>query len=195
MSKELNITELEGAVLGVIAVKGPCTPYVVRKEFQQSPTPFWSSSKSTIYPLIERLNKQKLVEVTSSAKNGRGGKLYKLTAKGDKVLRDWLYQPKSSQIFGTPPDPLRSRIGFLPLLTPEKRKSFLDMVRIGLEDQLKAAIEVSTEIDRSNFFDYLPNRGTILAAQARLDWIREIYEILEKHEFGETSRSKNYKNP
>jgi DNA-binding PadR family transcriptional regulator len=182
MSKERNITEIEGCVLGLIGIKGPCTPYLVRKIFQQSPTPFWSGSAGTIYPLVERLTRRKLISETSQPNDIRGSKLYILTDKGKKALKQWLNQPTSPTVFGTPPDPLRHRIGFLGFLTPQERKSFLEEVRAKLEEHLKDAIKVSEECNSSNYFNVLSTRGGVFAAQARLDWIVEISEILEKQE-------------
>src|SRR5215213_1664827 len=166
MPKKRNITELEGCVLGLIGIKGPCTPYVVRKEFQQSPTPFWSGSAGAIYPLIERLSRQKLIDEISSTDDARRSKRYILTKEGKKILKQWLHQPASSIVTGTPPDPLRNRIEFLGFLTPQKRKSFLAEVRTGLEEHLKDVIKDSEECDRSNYFDYLSIRGVVLAARA-----------------------------
>ena len=180
MSKERNITEIEGGVLAIIGIKGPCTPYLVRKEFQQSPTPFWSGSAGTIYPLIERLTRGKLISETSQPNDIRGSKLYILTDEGKKALKQWLNQPTSPTVFGTPPDPLRSRIEFLGFLTPQERKSFLAEVRTELEKHLKDVIKNSEECDPSNYFYELSTRGSVFAAQARLDWIVEISEILEK---------------
>ncbi|HEX8736795.1 MAG TPA: PadR family transcriptional regulator [Pyrinomonadaceae bacterium] len=183
MPKKRNITELEGCVLGLIGLKGPCTPYVVRKEFQQSPTPFWSGSAGAIYPLIERLTRQKLIDESSSTDDARGSKLYTLTAEGEKVLKQWLHQPAAPIVIGTPPDPLRNRIEFLAFLTPRQRKSLLAQVKAGLEEHLKDVIRYSQECDQSNYFDYLSLRGAVLAARARLDWIVEITEILEKQKW------------
>lgn len=180
MPEERKITELEGTVLGLIGVKGPCTPYVVRKEFQQSTTPFWNGSTGTIYPLIERLSRQKLIEDVASITDGRGSKLYALTAKGKDILKKWLYQPTASPIIGTPPDPLRNRIEFLGFLTPEQRKTFLKEVKAGLEVQLQNVIKESKEHDQSDYFEYLSIQGGVIAARARLEWIVEISEILDK---------------
>lgn len=180
VSKERNITELEASVLGVIRVKGPCTPYAVRKEFQKSPTPFWSASTGAIYPLIRRLTQQGLISEGSSTNDRRGGKLYVLTRDGKDVLEDWLYQSLTPLVIGTPPDPLRNRVLFLGFLPPKRRKSFLAGVRAGLEKQLKAVIRASEEFDQSNYYDYLSMRGAVLAARARLEWIKEISDIIER---------------
>jgi DNA-binding PadR family transcriptional regulator len=180
MSKERNITELEGCVLGVIGIKGPCTPYFVRKEFQQSPTPFWSGSAGAIYPLIRRLVSQELIKESSTTNDARGSKLYTLTTEGERILKQWLNQPTSPIVIGTPPDPLRNRIEFLGFLALQKRKSYLAKVRASLEEHLAVVVKDSEECDRSNYFDYLSSRGTVLAMQARLKWIIEITETLDK---------------
>ena len=180
MHKERGITELEGCVLGIIGIKGPCTPYAVRKEFQQSPTPFWSGSAGAIYPLIGRLVRRELIKEASTTNDARGSKLYILTVKGGETLKLWLNQPTSPIVFGNPPDPLRNRIEFLGFLTPQKRKSFLAKVRATLEEHLAVMVKDSEECDRSNYFDYLSSRGAVLAMQARLKWIVEITEILDK---------------
>lgn len=180
MSKERNVTELEGCVLGIIGNKGPCTPYVVRKEFQQSTTAFWSGSAGAIYPLIARLVSQELIKEASPADDARGSKFYILTADGKKILRQWLYQPTSPTVFGTPPDPLRNRIEFLGFLPAQKRESFLAKVKATVEEHLAVVIRESEECDQSNYFDYLSTRGTVLAMRAKLEWIAEITEILDK---------------
>jgi DNA-binding PadR family transcriptional regulator len=185
MSRERKLTELEACVLGLIKVKGPCTPYVVRKEFEKSPTPHWSGSTGAIYPLFRRLKAQHLIKEKSSTNDNRGGKLYVITGEGDKALEDWLYQALTAQIIGTPPDPLRNRVLFLGLLSDEKRKEFLFQVKEELEAQLKNVITAREDFDQKNFFDYLQMSGTVFAAQARLDWIVKITEILEKQKTGE----------
>src|SRR5687767_266358 len=124
MSMERDLNELEGIVLGLIGVKGPCTPYLVRKDFQKSPSPFWSGSAGTIYPLIERLARQKLIKHVSTRDDKRGGNLYVLTKSGEKALKDWLYEPGSQIVIGIPPDPLRNRIEFLAFLAPKLRRTF-----------------------------------------------------------------------
>ena len=44
--------------MALIAENGPATPYAVRKDFLDSPTPQWSGSAGTIYPLVARMQKK-----------------------------------------------------------------------------------------------------------------------------------------
>lgn len=175
-----NLNELEGTVLGLIGVKGPCTPYVVRKDFQKSSSLFWSGSAGTIYPLIERLARQKLIKHVSTKDDKRGGNLYVLTKAGEKALKDWLYQPDSPVVTGIPPDPLRNRIGILAFLAPKLRKSFVEKVMLELEDQLKLFVGKCEELRKSDLFEYLSFRGAVLNVEARLDWLREVAKALDK---------------
>jgi DNA-binding PadR family transcriptional regulator len=179
MAKARKVTELEGCVLAVIGTKGPCTPYAVRREFLQSPTPFWSGSAGAIYPLVSRLADQGLIDGTPQRTDSRRSKHYSLTAAGEEVLENWLDQPAASIVIGTPPDPLRNRIEFLVFLPPQTRKRFLNEVRHELEMQIEALAADIEEYDRSNHFEYLAIRGLAFAAKARLDWIVEVTGLLD----------------
>src|SRR5215470_17811250 len=74
------LTELEGCVLGMIALRGPCTPYAVRREFQESPSQYWSASAGAVYPLVVRMLRRRLVHAQRKPEEGRGAILYSLTA-------------------------------------------------------------------------------------------------------------------
>lgn len=178
-----KLTELEGTVLGLIGVKGPCTPYAIRKEFKKSPSLFWSGSAGTIYPIIERLEQQKLINYISTKNDLRGGKLYVLTKIGEKILKEWYYQPKSALVTETPPDPLRNRIELLSFLPSQIRKEFLQNVMSELENQLAIYIRDCENSQRTDFFEYISSRGCVLHAEARLKWIREIITIIDTEDY------------
>src|SRR5262245_25540240 len=119
-----KLTELEGTTLGIIGVRGACTPYAVRREFLVSPSPYWSGSAGAIYPLIARLEKRGLIRVADRTADQRSGKLYCLTASGRRTLRNWMGTPLPPEVTGVPPDPLRNRIEYFALLTREEQKAF-----------------------------------------------------------------------
>jgi DNA-binding PadR family transcriptional regulator len=166
-----SLTELEGAVLGMIRVMGPCTPYAIRREFRSSTTPYWSASAGAIYPLVERLTRRRLLRAVRATGDGRGGTLYALTAAGERALRRWLGPPLPTTVVGTPPDPLRTRVNFLGALTPAERLAFLTEAAEKLARQLEmvgAAVGATKDP-----FDRLALRGSYLAMEARLAWVRE----------------------
>ena len=170
------LTELEGAVLGTIRVRGPCTPYAVRREFRSSLTPYWSASAGAIYPVVARLVRRRLIRAARPTPDARGGTLYAVTAAGDRALRRWLGPPFSPLTVGTPPDQVRTRVGFLGLLPPAECAAFLTEAAAGLRGQLAALAEV-VEMEPEPF-ERLALRGSYLAAEARLAWVREVAAAL-----------------
>ena len=52
------LTELEGAVLSVLARRQPLSAYGIRKEFEAAVTRSWSASAGSVYPLVKRLTKR-----------------------------------------------------------------------------------------------------------------------------------------
>src|SRR6202043_3567062 len=87
------LSEIEACVLGLISADGPSTPYAIRKVFLQSPSPQWSGSAGTIYPLIERLLQRKLIRSKLCLTGKRGGQRISVTASGSRVLKQWLSVP------------------------------------------------------------------------------------------------------
>jgi DNA-binding PadR family transcriptional regulator len=171
MAGSRALTELEGAVLGTIKQKGPCTPYAVRREFRSSLTPYWSGSAGAIYPVVARLARRRLIRPTRLTGDGRGGVLYVVTAAGERALRRWLGPPFSPLTAGAPPDPIRTRIGFLGLLSPAERVTFLTEAADAIAGQLAGL--AATETAERDPFERLALRGSYLAMAARLAWVRE----------------------
>lgn len=174
-----RLTELEGCVLGLIRQRGPCTPYAIRREFLASLTPHWSGSAGAIYPLIERLSRRRLLRAVGPTGDGRGGRLYALTASGRRAFLHWLSPPFSELTLGVPPDPVRSRVGFLGLLPPPARLAFLNEVLEQFRRAL-AKLEANLAREATDPFERLAVRGSYLALQARLTWVQEVIEALPK---------------
>jgi DNA-binding PadR family transcriptional regulator len=173
MAEKKRLTELEGGVLALIRLRGPCTPYVIRKEFLASTTPYWSGSAGAIYPLFRRLCQRRLIRTTRSTGDGRNGRLYSLTPAGTGALNRWLQPPLSPMVIGSPPDPIRTRVGFFGLLSPKSRRAFVRAAKLGLKEQLKR-LAAELKASRSDPFDRLAQHGRYLAMQARLEWVNEI---------------------
>src|SRR5262249_43714202 len=127
-----NLSELEGCVLGFIWKHGPTTAYAVRKEMLDSPSSHWSGSAGAIYPLLERLQKQRLVAAKAGARGERSHTLYQLTEAGNKALLAWLAPTLGPDIISVAPDPLRTRMYFLRALSPARRRAFLKEARAKL---------------------------------------------------------------
>src|SRR5262245_16984401 len=134
-----SLTELEGTVLGVIWARQPCTPYRVRREFLDSPSPYWSGSAGAIYPLIERLEAARLISGTERATGARIGREYQVTAAGRRTLRRWVGPPVDDVVIGVPPDPLRARVAFMNILPATEQRTMLHEIETRMRKQLARA--------------------------------------------------------
>jgi len=123
---ERPLTDLEGAVLAVIARRGEATAYQVAKEFERSPSEYWSGSAGAVYPLVERLQKQGYVQGQAGAQGKRARTSYRLTEAGTVVLRAWMFDSERAAGMGF--DPLRTRMVYLTGAPAEERLAFLAQV-------------------------------------------------------------------
>lgn len=175
----MDRTDLEQAVLGVVWRDGPCTPYQVRKQFLESPSPNWSGSAGTIYPLMRRLEAMGLLRSRDADRDRRGTKLYRVTAAGRRALKDWLRPPLPISSILPGVDLIRTRLLFLELLSADERRTFLDAVGRQLDE---AAAEVGA-LEREarahgDTLEALATRGGLLVARARQRWFREVRAAL-----------------
>ena len=157
----MALTDLEGASLAAIAMRGQATSYAIAKFFAESPSEFWSGSAGAVYPLITRLAGRGLLTATSTATGRRAQKLYALTAKGRAEMEAWLLDAERAAGLGF--DPLRTRLTYLELVTPDRRRAFLEEVRA-----------LTVKIAKAPVFPGLPAAQKIHASwlKARASWLR-----------------------
>ena len=173
-----KLSELEGAVLGLIARIQPVTPYQLRKVFAISPNPHWSASAGSIYPLIKRLEEARLVSGVEHATGERVAQKYSITQTGRKRLRTWILSGDHVKVVGLP-DLMRLRVGMLPALTPEEQREFLTSMEQKLMEVLTAIREDIVRKQREGDpLNLLLTRGALLQTEARLNWIREVQSTL-----------------
>jgi DNA-binding PadR family transcriptional regulator len=87
----LSITEY--AVLG-LASDGEQSGYDMDRRAQRTIGFFWRPAKSKIYEALPRLERLGLVESRLVRQSGRPDKtLYRLTGRGDELLRAWVAEP------------------------------------------------------------------------------------------------------
>ncbi len=170
-----RLSELEGAVLGAISVLEPCTAYAVRQTFLRSPSTRWSGSAGAIYPLVRRLERRGLLSSKPHATGRRQGRHYELTNEGRGALTAWIGPPFSEEVSSIPPDPLRTRLSFLAVLSSDRRDAFLSRAEEEIRAQANSADrECRRNLRAGRAPDYLISRGALLVAKARLKWIREV---------------------
>ena len=76
-------------VLGILGL-GPRTGYDIKKLTDVSTRFFWGASYGQIYPELRRLERSGLVRADDDPHGGRRRRVYRLTADGERALRDWL---------------------------------------------------------------------------------------------------------
>jgi DNA-binding PadR family transcriptional regulator len=178
MAPRRPLTELEGTVLGVVWARQPCTPYRVRREFLDSPSPYWSGSAGAIYPLIERLEAAGLISGTERATGARVGREYRVTAAGRRALRRWVGPPLDDVVIGVPPDPLRARIAFMNILPAAEQQAMLREIETRMRGQLARARRSLAAGDPGGHTFDLMARGAVAMLQTRVEWIASVRRAL-----------------
>ena len=176
-----TLTDLEGCVLGLIHVLGPCTAYSVRREFLDSPSPYWSGSAGAIYPVLERLRRRALIRSQARATGRRKHHLQSLTPAGLAALRLWLRPPLSDAVVGVPSDPLRTRLQFLGALSPAERATFIaEAARRMTIHRQAVERDLARRRLEGDAYGLLVARGARAALRARQAWIGEVARALRE---------------
>jgi DNA-binding PadR family transcriptional regulator len=174
-----RLSEIEACVLALVSVDGPATPYAIRKVFLNSPSPQWSGSAGTIYPLIDRLLRERLIRSKLCLTGKRRGHQISLTPAGSRTLSLWFSLPIPDWVVGVPPDPLRTRIRFLSAVSANQRRAFLQNARQRTQAQLRV-VEADCERKRAKGgLPYLMARGALLSMQSRCAFLREVADALD----------------
>lgn len=79
-------------VLGMIALRGPSTPYDLKRAIGRSIGYFWSFPHAQLYSESKRLGEAGLLDLREE-QHGRRRKLYTITEDGRAALREWLAEP------------------------------------------------------------------------------------------------------
>lgn len=161
------LSEFEGCVLGHLTRHGPATAYSVRLAFLVSPSSHWSGSAGAVYPLLERLEKRRLVSSRKAPRGGRMAWRYAITSAGRARFLAWLRPPFGPDVAGVPPDPLRTRVHFLGVLSRAQR---VQMLADALAS-VRAELALLQPGDGDDADDRRALRGAVLATEARIEWL------------------------
>jgi len=170
-----ELTELEAAVLGYLWRAGPCTAYAVRREFLDSPSPWWSGSAGAVYPLLARLRRAGLVRSSAVRADRRRSRLLELTPAGRRRLEAWLGPPLPDWVVGVPMDPLRTRLGLMAVLPAAGRARLLAEAERGVREHLaRVRKDVARARGTGDPWELLFAEGAGAAQKARLAWLRGV---------------------
>lgn len=179
-----RMTELEGAVLGVIWSLGPITAYGVVQRFSASTTRGWSSSTGAIYPAIKRLTLEGLVESTPEPQDRRSTRRLALTDAGKSALRDWI-MGLEDWMGGAAMDPVRTRMNYIGILSRAQQLALVEKAR---SNALSALGELANFVPDPGHH----HEGVAIAAraaqadiEARIAWLGEAQKLLSKRGGGQ----------
>jgi PadR family transcriptional regulator AphA len=90
--QDLKLTPTSYVVLGLLSWLGEATPYDLKRVASSGLDTFWLLQHAQLYTEPERLAEAGYLSEKRET-TGRRRRLYKLTKKGEKALRDWVMTP------------------------------------------------------------------------------------------------------
>lgn len=87
-NRTIRLTGTSYAVLSLLELHGPCSPYDLKQALENSIENFWPVPHTTFYAEPTRLAAAGLLSEQQEP-GGRRRKLYELTAQGHSALREW----------------------------------------------------------------------------------------------------------
>jgi len=173
------LKELEGIVLGFVFKMGPCTAYQVRQMLKHSPSSHWRGSAGSIYPLLERLERDGLIRAEDDPGDGRARRELSITADGRKALKAWVKAGAAEELVAQVSDPVRTRIFFLDALTAREQTRLANDMLAALEGFLAVTKDdYKAHAARSEKFQHLGALGAMMSNQARVAYLREVVKAL-----------------
>jgi DNA-binding PadR family transcriptional regulator len=172
-----ELSEIEGCVLAVAWAEGPSTPYAIRRVFLDSPSPQWSGSAGTIYPLVKRLKQRRLIRSETRSIGKRRGSYISVTPAGLRALQRWLSASAHDFVVGVPPDPLRTRVRFFGALAPDAQRELVVKAYRQASNHLHL-VEQDCRRHPPGTFEFLTARGALLSMRSRCAFLEEVADAL-----------------
>ena len=95
MSSDIRLGPVSYLVLGITALRGPSTPYDLKRFVQLSIGHFWPFPHTQLYAEPARLAEAGLLNETRE-QTGRRRRHYEITEAGRERLQEWLVEPVTS---------------------------------------------------------------------------------------------------
>ena len=162
-----KLTELEGAILGVLRRDPSCTAYRIRQLFLASRSAEWSGSAGAVYPAIKRMKRDGVINEQAQQDN-RGTRTYRLTPAGTAAHDRWLCDVERAA--GPGLDPFRTRASLWPALTPEKRRALIKALRREIERRRSELLHELPSLDEG---DAIATTLHVALLNLRLKWLEQ----------------------
>jgi len=135
----MSLTENEGSLLGVIVRLEPLSSYQLIKVFEESPVAKFNNSKGAVYPQVRRLKARGFLETATTPDDKKASELVKTTDLGREALRLWVQDINHDHTFL--PDPIRTRMMLLDLLSKDEQIAWIVDMRRLLEEKKREVEE------------------------------------------------------
>ncbi|RKH50350.1 PadR family transcriptional regulator [Corallococcus sp. AB049A] len=172
------------AILGMLC-REPMSGYDLRSAIERSVGHFWQESYGNLYPTLERMAEERLVELEPEERSpgGRVRKVYRVTAAGRTALAEWLRRPVLPHVER---NELLLKLFFGARVGPADSLAQVERSRAEAEALLAALRLIDEDVRHSRKDDpefaywYLSIRAGLLGLEAHLRWCDEAREALER---------------
>lgn len=179
---------LKHGILGFLSQWPETTGYELKKEFDTSMNMIWFSHLSQIYPELNKLEKDELVQSKVIKQEGKPDKkTYTITKKGMKELKSWVSkQPETPkikdsflmQIFFMDKIPLEEAIFLLRTYQREREKR-LKKMQVLVKENLKEFHDNSTPLTARMLMGMAVYKRGINQEKQYIQWCKATIDLLE----------------
>jgi PadR family transcriptional regulator, regulatory protein AphA len=177
-------------ILGMVAAR-PRSGYEIKQLVDNSARFFWAASYGQIYPELKRLEKEGLIAGDDSSRGGRQRTIFRLTARGKRVAKEWIARPPEvleardeallKIFFAGPIDPKRAA-----QIARERAATSRTMA-----EQLRAIAETVDASGKPDGPEARPDAGSLAVLRYGIemsewtaDWFERTAEDLERNKSG-----------
>ena len=164
---DMSLTENEGSLLGVIVRLEPLSSYQLIKIFEESPVAKFNNSKGAVYPQVRRLKARGFLEAASAKDEKKPSELVKTTELGREALRLWVQDISHDHTFL--PDPIRTRMMLLDLLSRDEQIAWIVDMRRLLEEKKREVQEFASKTELP--FGDVVHASAIAGLDVRMEYI------------------------
>jgi PadR family transcriptional regulator, regulatory protein AphA len=182
------------AVLGMLC-REPMSGYDLRSAIERSVGHFWQESYGNLYPTLERMAEERLVELDPKehSRGARVRKVYRVTAAGRKALAEWLRRPVLPHVER---NELLLKLFFGAQVGPAASRGQVERSRAEAQELLAALRLIDANVRESQAeepelaYRQLSIRAGLLGLEAHLRWCDEALDALRRLERATPSTKK-----
>lgn len=171
------------AILGILAASPKSSGYDIQSNMKESTDFFWKETFSSIYPVLDALEKENLIIEVEGTTSGRKRKAYSITKKGFVVLQNWLMEDVEIE---QPRNELSLKVFFGQFISPEssiqKIKNYKEkiLVKKSILEKTKQMLTKDYTKDPALPFWLMTIEFGLIRMQASIDWSEYALKKLSK---------------